>query len=90
SFQPLAGRIADRHGRRRILLAGTSLASATVAAYTLADGLAPLVALRLVLGVGEALWVAGAATMVADLAPDDLLSRPQPVEARQLAAPERG
>jgi MFS family permease len=69
-FQPLAGRIADRTGRRRILLAGTALAAAMIAAYTLADGLATLVALRLAVGVGEACWFVAAATMVADLAPE--------------------
>ena len=69
-FQPLAGRIADRRGRRRILLAGTGLAATMIAAYTLTGGLASLVALRLVVGVGEALWFVGAATMIADLAPE--------------------
>lgn len=68
-FQPLAGRIADRRGRRRIMLAGTALVAVMIAAYTLADGLATLVALRLVVGVGEACWFVGAATIVADLAP---------------------
>ena len=68
-FQPLAGRIADRRGRRRILLVGTALAAVMIAAYTLADGLAILVALRLAVGIGEALWFVAAATMVADLAP---------------------
>ena len=69
-FQPIAGRIADRHGRRRILLAGTVLAATMIAAYTLTASLASLVALRLVVGVGEALWFVGAATMIADLAPE--------------------
>lgn len=69
-FQPVAGRIADRHGRRRILLVGTGLAATMIAAYTLTAGLASLVALRLVVGVGEALWFVGAATMIADLAPE--------------------
>ena len=49
-FQPLAGRIADRRGRRLILLAGTGLAATMIAAYTLTGGLASLVALRLVVG----------------------------------------
>jgi MFS family permease len=67
--QPFAGRYADRNGRRILIVAGGVIASLSVVAYVLANSLAALVALRLLTGVGEALALVGAATMVTDLAP---------------------
>jgi MFS family permease len=68
-FQPIAGRIGDRRGRRILVVAGSLIVAGSVAAYTLAGSLALLVVLRLVTGVGEALIFVGAATIVTDLAP---------------------
>jgi len=68
--QPLAGRIGDRRGRRILIVAGALIAAASVAAYTLAGSLETLVAFRLFTGVGEAMLLVGAATMVTDLAPE--------------------
>ena len=67
--QPLAGRIGDRRGRRLLIVSGALIATVSVAAYTLVDSLEPLVALRLLTGVGEGLMLVGLATMVTDLAP---------------------
>ena len=69
-FQPIAGRIGDRRGRRILVISGSLIVAGSVAAYTLAEGLALLVALRLVTGVGEAFIFVGAATIVTDLAPE--------------------
>ena len=69
-FQPIAGRIGDRRGRRILVVAGALIVAGSVAAYTLAHSLELLVALRLVSGVGEALIFVGAATIVTDLAPE--------------------
>ena len=69
-FQPIAGRVGDRRGRRMLVISGALIVAASVAAYTLASTLAVLVALRLVTGVGEALVFVGAATIVTDLAPE--------------------
>ena len=69
-FQPIAGRIGDRRGRRMLVIAGSLLVAGSVAAYTLADALAPLVFLRLLTGIGEALIFVGAATIVTDIAPE--------------------
>ena len=69
-FQPIAGRIGDRRGRRILVVSGALVVAGSVAAYTVADSLALLVALRLVTGVGEALIFVGAATIVTDLAPE--------------------
>ena len=68
--QPLAGRYADRKGRRILVIAGGMLAAITVAAYVLASSLALLVVLRLLTGAGEAMALVGAATIVTDLAPE--------------------
>lgn len=68
-LRPLAGRMADRGGRRRLLIGGALLYAAATAAHALAPNLAVMVGLRLVLGVAEAFFfVAGFATL-ADLAP---------------------
>ncbi len=68
--QPLAGRYADRNGRRILVIAGGTIAAVSVAGYVLASSLALLVVLRLLNGAGEALVLVGAATIVTDLAPE--------------------
>jgi MFS family permease len=70
-FQPLAGKLGDRRGRRLLVIVGPLIMAASVAALTVADDLATLSLLRLVTGVGEALVLVGVATVVNDLAPDD-------------------
>jgi MFS family permease len=67
--QPLAGRYADRHGRRILIVAGGVLAAVAVAGYVISDSLPLLVVLRLLTGAGEAMVLVGAATMATDLAP---------------------
>ena len=68
--QPLAGRYADRNGRRILVVAGGVLAAIAVAGYVVADSLPLLIVLRLLTGTGEALALVGAATIVTDLAPE--------------------
>jgi MFS family permease len=68
--QPIAGRIGDRRGRRILIVAGALIAAASVAAYSLASSLALLIAFRLFTGLGEAMVLVGAATIVTDLAPE--------------------
>ena len=68
--QPLAGRYADRRGRKILIVAGGALAALAVAGYVVADTLSLLVLLRLLTGAGEAMVLVGAATMVTDLAPE--------------------
>ncbi len=69
-FQPVAGRIGDRKGRRILIVAGALVASVSITAYTLADSLETLIAFRLFTGVGEAMLLVGAATMVMDVTPE--------------------
>ncbi|HEX4746266.1 MAG TPA: MFS transporter, partial [Gaiellaceae bacterium] len=68
--QPLAGRYADRRGRRVLIAVGGTLAALAIAGYVVADSLPTLVLLRLLTGAGEAMVLVGAATMVTDLAPE--------------------
>ena len=68
--QPLAGRYADRNGRRILVVAGGALAALAVAGYVVADSLPLLVVLRLLTGAGEAMALVGAATIVTDIAPE--------------------
>jgi MFS family permease len=69
-FQPVAGRIGDRKGRRVLIVAGALVAAVSVAAYALSTSLELLIAFRLFTGVGEAMLLVGAATMITDLAPE--------------------
>lgn len=70
-FQPIAGRLGDRRGRRLLVIVGPLVMAGTIAAYTVAESLPALMALRLATGVGEALAFVGFATVVNDLAPDE-------------------
>jgi MFS family permease len=68
--QPIVGRVGDRRGRRILIITGGLVAAVSVAGYALTDSLATLILLRLFTGVGEAMLLVGAATMVTDLAPE--------------------
>jgi MFS family permease len=69
--QPIAGRYADRNGRRTPVVAGGVVAALAIAAYVVAHSLPLLVLLRLLTGAGEAMLLVGAATMITDLAPTE-------------------
>jgi MFS family permease len=68
-LRPWAGRVADRWGRRPLMLTGAGLFAVSTLAYGLASSPAALAGLRLVTGAGEALFFVGALAAVADLAP---------------------
>jgi MFS family permease len=68
-LRPVAGRLADRRGRKLTALGGSLLLSAAGFLYLAPLGLAGLIGARLVLGVGEGtLYTAGSAWIV-DLSP---------------------
>jgi MFS family permease len=71
TVRPLIGRIADRHGRRRLIMGGAVLAAMGGALSGQADSLWQLLSMRAVTGVGEAAVFVGAATLIADLSPRD-------------------
>jgi predicted MFS family arabinose efflux permease len=68
-LRPYAGRLADRIGRRPLLLGGALAYAAIIAAHAAAPNLATLVVLRLLLGVAEAFFFVAGFAAVADLAP---------------------
>ena len=68
-LRPWAGLLGDRSGRQLLVVGGSVVLAVVVTTYTLADGLAALVVLRVLTGVGEAAVFVGAATAVQDLAP---------------------
>ncbi|HEV8251897.1 MAG TPA: MFS transporter [Candidatus Limnocylindria bacterium] len=70
-LRPLSGRLADRNGRRPLMVGGSLLFGAVMLAHLLAGSLAILVALRLLLGVAEALVFVAAFAAEADLAPPE-------------------
>ena len=68
-LRPVAGRFADRRGRRETVLAGSLLVAAAGFLYLLPLGIGGLIIARLVLGAGEgSVFTAGSAWIV-DLAP---------------------
>lgn len=68
--QPVLGRLADRRGRRLLLLGGPLVFCSFLALFPVASDPAALFALRAAAGVGDAACIVGAVTMVNDLAPD--------------------
>jgi predicted MFS family arabinose efflux permease len=68
-LRPWVGSVADRWGRRPLMLVGACLFAASVLGYALAPSLEVLAGLRLLTGAGEAFFFVGAVTVIADLAP---------------------
>lgn len=70
-LRPLVGRMADRYGRRRLLVGGAIAFTIIVAAHAVATHVAVLVLLRLLLGSAEAFFFVAGFAALADLAPPD-------------------
>ena len=68
-MRPYSGRLGDRRGRRLLMVAGATSISLATLGYVPAQSLVPLLILRALTGVGEALFYVGAASAVNDLAP---------------------
>jgi MFS family permease len=68
-LRPFAGRLADRRGRRPLLVGGALLCALVVLAHALPIGLTALIGLRLLLGVAEAFYFVAGYAALADLAP---------------------
>jgi MFS family permease len=69
--RPFLGRLADRYGRRLLMVCGALVAGVAGAASGQVDELWQLLLLRGITGVGEAAVFVGAATLIADLSPRD-------------------
>jgi MFS family permease len=70
-FRPWAGRLGDRRGRRPIIVGGAALVAMSVLGYLLAGTAPAIVGLRFVSGIGEAFFFVGAASAIADMAPEE-------------------
>lgn len=70
-LRPWAGAQADRRGRRILMATGGSLFALSVAGYVVASSIPVLIAMRLLTGVGEALFFVGALAANVDLAPPE-------------------
>lgn len=68
-LRPWAGRFTDRHGRRRLLVGGAAAFTLVTIGHLLVESVAALVALRLLLGVAEAMYFVAGFAALADLAP---------------------
>jgi MFS family permease len=69
-FGPPAGRVADRRGRRAMLLLGAAVMTACYVALALEPSQPLVVAIRLLGGAGEAAFAVAVFTVAADLAPE--------------------
>ncbi len=69
--RPFLGRIANRYGRRWVMVGGAVIAASGGLGMSQVDSLLPLLGLRMLTGVGEASLFVGAATLIADLSPRD-------------------
>jgi predicted MFS family arabinose efflux permease len=67
--RPFAGRLTDSWGRLPLMMVGAGIAAVGLALTAYAGGLATVVGLRLLLGLGEAAFFVAAMAALADLAP---------------------
>lgn len=67
--RPVLGRLADRFGRRRVMVVGGLIAAVGAVGMSQATTLPVLLGFRALTGVGEASMFVGAATLIADLSP---------------------
>ena len=70
-LRPLAGRWADRRGRRLMLVIGAVLQVVAATGHLAADSLLLLVVMRLLLGASEAVFFVGGLAAATDLAPEE-------------------
>jgi predicted MFS family arabinose efflux permease len=70
-LRPVAGALADRLGRRPLMVGGSLLFAAVMLAHLAAVSMPILIALRLLLGAAEAFVFVAAFAAEADLAPDE-------------------
>ena len=74
-LRPLAGRVADRRGRKPAVLAGSLLVAVAGFLYLLPFGVGGLIAARLVLGAGEGTVFTAGSAWIVDIAPPDRRGR---------------
>ena len=70
-LRPWAGRLADRRGRVVLMIAGAAFFAVSVTGYGFTHSVPALIVLRVLTGVGEALFFVGAVTAMSDLSPPE-------------------
>src|SRR5687767_8325141 len=70
-LRPFTGRLADRRGRRLLIIVGGGIVALSLFGYVPTDSLWVLLVLRLLSGAGEALFYVGTASAINDLARDE-------------------
>src|SRR5688572_10636619 len=70
-LRPFTGRLADRRGRRLLIIMGGGIVAVSLFGYVPTNALWVLLVLRLLSGAGEALFYVGTASAINDLAPDE-------------------
>lgn len=73
-FRPASGVLIDRWERRKVLLAGTVLATAVSFVYPFATFLTGLMVLRFIHGLGFSAFSTASSTMAADIVPESRMS----------------
>jgi MFS family permease len=74
-LRPLAGRLADRRGRKPAVLLGSILVSVAGFLYLLPLGVAGLIGTRLILGAGEGTVFTAGSAWIVDIAPPERRGR---------------
>ncbi len=69
--RPVGGRLADRWGRKPVVLLGMAICTVAACLYYLPFGVAGIVFARLVLGLGDGWVYTASATWIVDLAPEE-------------------
>ncbi len=69
--RPLLGRVGRRHGQRRLMIGGATLAAGAFALCATVHALVPLIVLRVFAGFGDAALFVGAATIISELSPSN-------------------
>ncbi|MCF8110668.1 MAG: MFS transporter [Desulfobacteraceae bacterium] len=69
-LQPVVGGLADRHGKKRFMIAGLFIYAVMGYSYTLATSVEHLVAVRIVHGMGSAMIIPMAMAYIGDMSPE--------------------
>jgi MFS family permease len=69
-LRPWVGQLADRRGRRLLMIVGPAIFALGMLGHLVATSMALFVVARLVLGAAEAFFFVGALTAISDLAPE--------------------
>jgi MFS family permease len=70
-LRPYAGRLGDTRGRRILIVGGGLVVGVATLGLMVVDTLTPAILLRVLMGLGEAFFYVGVATVINDLAPDN-------------------